>query len=333
MEKAYEILPGMTSEEMSALFFDKKALVEPNYRVYQLNSKGHRYYYRFTNDGEVEFYPSVTTILSQTLPKSPFLMKWVADKGFEEAERYKQERAMYGTFMHAQFEELLINRHYDLDELKSKLCDYIEVHRLPADFIYYADDLKKDVLAFAQFVVDYDVRPLAVEVALVHPELGYAGMVDCPCTMLDKKGGTERIAAIIDFKSGRKGFYEDCEIQLHLYKLMWNYNFPEMPIQKLYNFSPKDWRKAPSYNLQNQTDSVNAAKVPFLLELARIEDAKRNTTFTSVGGEIDLSGECDFSQNITALSLTEVVKKHQEQLIEESDGRTEGDDESGAEEA
>jgi len=328
MEKAYEIIEGMTSEEMSALFFDHKALVEPSYKVYQLNSKGHRYYYRFNDEGEVEFYPSVTTILSQTLPKSPFLLKWIANKGIEEADRYKMERAAYGTFMHAQFEQLLIARRYNLDSLKSALADYIEAHGLPSDFIHYADDLKKDMLAFAQFVVDYDVRPLAVEVALVHPELGFAGMIDCPCTMLAKKGGSERVTAIIDFKSGRKGFYEDCEIQLHFYRELWNRNFPNLPIQRLFNFSPKDWRKAPSYNLANQTDSENAAKMPYLLELAKIEDAKRNNIFTAVGGEIDLSNG-DFSGNITAISLADAVKSHKDLI--ESDGTDEEDDGAGLE--
>jgi hypothetical protein len=67
----YELLPGMTAEEMKAVFFDKAALVEPNYKVYQLNSKNHRYYYRYNEQGEPEFFPSVTTILSQTMPQSP----------------------------------------------------------------------------------------------------------------------------------------------------------------------------------------------------------------------------------------------------------------------
>ena len=122
---AFEIVPGMTVEEMTAMFFDG-ALIEPPYKVWQLNSKGHRYYYKFDDNGTPEFYPSVTTILSQTMPQSPFLIKWIADKGIDEAERYKAERAAYGTFMHAQFEELIINRVYDLDGLKAKLKDYID---------------------------------------------------------------------------------------------------------------------------------------------------------------------------------------------------------------
>lgn len=200
----FEIIPGMTVEEMTAMFFDEKTLIEPPYKVWQLNSKGHRYYYRYDDAGNPEFFPSVTTILAQTLPKAPHLINWIANKGIEEAERYKGERAAYGTFMHAAFEELLINRAYDLDGLKGKLKEYIEVYRLPDDFIYYADDLKKDVLAFAQFVLDYDVRPLAVEIALVHPYYKYAGMIDCPCTMRAKIGSDDRINAIVDFKSGRK---------------------------------------------------------------------------------------------------------------------------------
>lgn len=304
---AFEIVPGMTVEEMTAMFFDG-ALIEPPYKVWQLNSKGHRYYYKFDDNGTPEFYPSVTTILSQTMPKSEFLIKWIAEKGIDEAERYKAERAAYGTFMHAQFEELIINRFYDLDGLKAKLKDYIDNNKLPADFIYYADDFKKDILAFAQFVLDYDVKPLAVEIALVHPVHNYAGMIDLPCTMLSKPGSKEYINAIVDFKSGRKGFYEEAEIQLHLYAMMWNENFPDIPIDRVFNFSPKDWRKKPTYNLKDQTDSPNAKKIPYLLELAAIEDEKRDNTFTAVSGEISLDNEPDLTNNIVSLTLAELVK-------------------------
>lgn len=304
----FEIIPGMTVEEMTAMFFDEKTLIEPPYKVWQLNSKGHRYYYRYDDAGNPEFFPSVTTILSQTLPKAPHLIQWIANKGIEEAERYKGERAAYGTFMHAAFEELLINRAYDLDGLKGKLKEYIEVYRLPDDFIYYADDLKKDVLAFAQFVLDYDVRPLAVEIALVHPYYKYAGMIDCPCTMLAKIGGDERINAIVDFKSGRKGFYEESEIQLGMYRDMWNVNFEQFPVTRIFNFSPKDWRKRPSYNLKEQTDSPNIRKIPYLLEIAAIEDEKKDNTFTSVNGMVLLDNAPDLTQNVISLSLAELIK-------------------------
>lgn len=314
---AFEIAPGMTVEEMSALFFDN-ALIEPPYRVFQLNSSGHRYYYKFNEHGEPEFYPSVTTILSETRKQSPFLLKWVAEKGIEEAERYKNERAAYGTFMHAQFEDLLIRRNYNLDNLKSRLKDYIEQQSLPVDFIYYADDLKKDVLAFAQFVIDYDVRPLAVEIALVHPELGYAGMIDLPCSLMVKPGADERINAIVDFKSGRKGFFEEHEVQLHLYKMMWNANFPHQPIDRVFNFAPKDWRKRPSYTFKDQTDAITQEEIPYLLGLARIAEKKRNNVFTSISGVIELRPDIDLSENITSLTLAEVIKSRQKQAKEKA---------------
>lgn len=304
----FEIIPGMTAEEMTAMFFDEKTLIEPPYKVWQLNSKGHRYYYRYDDAGNPEFFPSVTTILSQTLPKAPHFINWIANKGIEEAERYKGERAAYGTFMHAAFEELLINRAYDLDGLKGKLKEYIEVYRLPDEFIYYADDLKKDVLAFAQFVLDYDVRPLAVEIALVHPYYKYAGMIDCPCTMRAKIGSDDRINAIVDFKSGRKGFYEESEIQLGMYRDMWNVNFEQFPVTRIFNFSPKDWRKKPSYNLKEQTESPNIRKIPYLLEIAAIEDEKRDNTFTAVNGMVLLDNAPDLTQNVISLSLAELIK-------------------------
>lgn len=302
-----ELVAGVFSEEMVSMYMDT-SLIEPKERLYQLNGSGHRYYYRYDEDGTPHFYPSVTTILSQTMPQNPFLVKWIADMGYEEAERYKLERASYGTFMHAQFERLIIEKGYDLDKLRDRLKDYIEVNRLPQDFINYADDLKKDVLAFAQFIFDYDVRPIAVEIALYHPEKNYAGMIDLPCRMRKKIGSDEYINAIVDFKSGRKGFYEEHELQLHLYKDMWEANYPDIKIDKLYNFSPKDWRKSPTYNLKDQTNSANALKVESLLTIAGIEDAKRDNTFLATSGVIELGAGADaLKGNFITMSLSDLV--------------------------
>ena len=306
---AFEIAEGMTVEEMRALFFDKKAFILPSYILYQLNGKGGRYYYTFDETGSPVFYPSVTTILSSTLPTSSFLIDWIADKGKEEAERYKNERADYGTFMHACFEELLINKEYDLDSLQENLKNYIEKKSLPSDFIYYADDLKKDILAFAQFVIDYDVTPIAVEIAL-KSERGYAGMVDCICEMSEKKESDKKIIAIIDFKSGRKGFYEEYAIQLHFYKMLVEENYPDLHIDKLFNFSPKAWRTSPTYNLKEQTKAESAKKIPALLELANLEGDEERI-YTHVAGTIKLKNK-NLDENIKNLTLSELIKEKSE---------------------
>lgn len=133
-------------------------------------------------------------------------------------------------------------------------------------------------------------------------------MIDCPCTMLAKIGSDERINAIVDFKSGRKGFYEESEIQLGMYRDMWNVNFEQFPVTRIFNFSPKDWRKKPSYNLKEQTNSPNIKKIPYLLEIAAIEDEKRDNTFTAVNGLVVLDDAPDLTNNVISLSLSELIK-------------------------
>lgn len=301
----FDILPGMSVEEIKAMFFDKNALIEPPCPVYQLNTKGYRYYYKYDEQGEPQFYPSVTTILSQTMPESPFLKQWRDKLGAEQADRYRDECAAYGTFMHGLFGELLINRTIDLDEIQDKLKVYIEQKQLPVDFIFYADDLKKDVLAFAQWVADYDVRPLAIEIALVSEQKHYAGMIDLVCTLNTKNG---RETAIVDFKSGRNGFVEEHELQLHLYRDMWHENFPETTIESVYNWSPKDWRKEkPTYNFKDQSKSEMAAVRDEILAIAAVKDNQRAKTFTATYGTINLDA-LDLTKNITSLTLAEIIK-------------------------
>lgn len=335
----FEIAPGMTVEQIQAEFFNEDALQEQPEPVYRLDSSGHRYYYTFDENGEPRFYVSVTTLIKQTLPTSPSLIKWIADMGYEESQRYAADRAAYGTFMHAQIAELLINRSYNLDQLKDRLKLYIESEKLPVDFINYADDLKKDILAFAQFMKDVNLKPLAIELVLTNPVDGYAGAIDLAAELtIEEKGyfgevyktgvnagkpkETKRqrtIRGIIDFKSGRKGFFPEHEVQLHAYKNMWNMHFEAYPIEKVFNWSPKDWRgTTPTYNFKDQTDSKNAQKLPYLVELARIEDEKRENTITVCNGIIDLDKPNGLENNITELSLAEVVKKRQQNKKEET---------------
>ena len=332
---AYEIAPGMTVEQIQAEFFNEDALQEQPEPVYRLDSSGHRYYYTFDEDGEPRFFVSVTTLIKQTLPTSPQLIKWIADMGYEESQRYAADRAAYGTFMHAQIAELIINRSYDLDNLKERLKFYIESEKLPSDFIGYADDFKKDILAFAKFMKDFKLKPLAIELVLTNPEDGYAGAIDLAAEItIEEKGffgevyktganagkpkesKKERtIRAIIDFKSGRKGFFPEHEVHLHAYMKMWNMHFEAYPIEKVFNWSPKDWRgTTPSYNFKDQTDSKNAMKLPYLVELARIEDEKRDNTIVSCSGLIDI--DKNLEENIIELNLSEVVKKRKENTEE-----------------
>ena len=307
-KKEMEIFPGMTVEEIRSLYFDKNALREPAYRVFQLNSDGHRYYYRFNDAGEPEFYPSVTTLLKQVMPTPPALLDWIVANGKDGSVEKRDLAAAYGTFMHIQFETLIINRRYDFDNVPAVLLDYMERENLPEKvFAEWCVKIRKDVLAFAQFARDYNVVPMAVEIGLVHPEFHYAGCVDLPCIMTDPKTG-KKFTAIVDFKSGRKGFYEEHELQLHLYREMWNVNYPDVPVERVFNFSPKDWRgPKPTYNLKDQTESVNAKKLPYLLALATIEDEKRDNTMTIVRGVLDLDNG-KIADNILSLSLAELIK-------------------------
>lgn len=306
-EQATEIAPGMTVEEIRAVYFNADALKEPAFRLFQLNSDGHRYYYRFNDAGEPEFYPSVTTLLKQVMPTPPALLDWMIANGKDGSTEKRDLAAAYGTFMHGEFEKLIINRRYDFDSVQAAMLAYMERENLPEKvFAEWLPKIRKDVLAFAQFIKDWNVKPLAVEIGLYHPQFHYAGCLDLPCVMTDPKTG-KSFVAIVDFKSGRKGFYEEHELQLHLYREMWNVHYPETPVTRVFNFSPKDWRKSPTYNLKDQTDSTNAKKLPYLLALATIEDEKRDNTLTIIRGVLDLD-KGKISDNILNLSLAELIK-------------------------
>jgi len=323
----------MTIEECQALFFDKNALNEPAYKMYRLNNHGSgRIYYDFDVTNVPRFYTSVTELIKKTTPTSPYLIKWIADMGYEKAMEFVEERAGYGKFMHICFQKLLIDKKIDLDdELENALADHMITENCPRQmYDQWIHDIRRDVLAFAQLIMDYEIEPLAIEVILCSPKNGFAGAVDLLCFLkMDVKGfwgevlksgpnkgepketkKRKRFMAILDFKSGRKGFYEDNEIQLGAYRVLIKENFPKYKRRhiKLFNFSPKDWTSFPNYNFKDQTNSKNLAKLRHLVKLGAIESGKRDPNVMVVGGKLDMSkGVEGLEENFEHISLERFV--------------------------
>lgn len=322
----------LSSEQCKALYFDSTVLHEPAYSLFRLSGhQGGRFYYRLDELGETHFYISVTNLIQSTTPTPYGLLNWMMSIGKEAAELFTQERAVYGTFMHIVFTELVIDRRLDLDSLESRLEVYMIDNRINLEHLEtWLIDIKKDALSFAEFLIRHKVKPLAVEVVLAHPD-GYAGAVDLVCEMqvLEegyhgevyktsnskngyKKGDPKKtkdwveVRAIIDYKSGRKGFYEEHEIQLQAYDNLVEHNF-NIKADRLFNFSPKNWRSAPDFNLKDQTDRKSRQKFQHLVQLSKIHQENQIKPVLNISGQLQLDD--GYEHNMEWLELSELIKK------------------------
>lgn len=268
----------LTIQEVKTMYFDKQALREPVRKLRRIDGGDIRWYYTIEN-GEIIWMISVTSLISSTMPMGEQLIKWIADRGYEQAKKERDEKARYGTAMHIAFGKFLLGK-FDLNY--TAIVQFLLNEGVP---VSYANQLQKDVLSFAQFCNDYDVKPLAVEILLSDTDLGLAGACDLVCQMTVSR---KRVIAMLDFKSGRKGFWEEAEIQLQAYKTLFENEFPDITIERLYNWSPKDWIKSPTYNLVDQTDKRSGQKLEHMIELFRLSGVQKPSPRIEVRGSIGL---------------------------------------------
>jgi len=296
--------------------------------IYRIDSHGGRYYYKL-NNGEPEFGESVTTILGRTMPKAPQLVEWIANMGYAESMQFMNERACYGTTMHVLAGEYLQGIPLDLDgdHIPLSLMSQAEIENVGYNHAW-PDEMKRDLLAFAQWVKDYKVTPIVIEQVLLFDRVG--GALDLVCDLtLDVPGfygevwksgprkgepketkQEQRVRAIVDFKSGRKGFWESHEIQLYAYRDLWNSTFPEDPVQLLFNWSPKEWRTAPSYNFKDQSVCESHIKWQYLKSLAFCQGPPRPRDIVSCEGVLEPGG--DLAKNVRRIDIVEFIKeRHQ----------------------
>jgi hypothetical protein len=286
--------------------FIRQELIPAN-PVYRTDER-YRYYYTIYNE-QIKIYPSVTSILNAVMPTSEYLIKWYAEFGYQKAKQMMQELSLYGTFMHHCFAELLIHKSFDLANLPTMIRTFAIANNITFDIEHWENKIKDDMIALRKFINDFDIEPIAIEIPLVSHKHQIGGAIDLVVRMKIGSGingnvlkadlkynngeivedRRQTITAIIDWKSGRHGFYPINEAQGHMYKLLWEDNFPEIPIDKVYNWAPKDWIDEPTYTLKDQTNSIEQHKIKHYYALFMIEEEdKKARKHHTIEGIINL---------------------------------------------
>ena len=302
----------MKAEIVSTDYFDQEAIRLPDYKVGRVSYGHGRSYIRLV-DGAVEtpfrLYTSLTTAINTCAPMNQGLLEWNVKHGLKEAGRLLKIAQRFGTALHILIGEFLMVGSVNLDELDEWVQNYLSTQEFwEPECADWAENLKYDMIAFAQFCADYNIKVMGIEYVLLSDRFGFGTPIDLVCKMDiptagfygevyksgERKGEPKETkqpitkTVIINFKSGRHGFYPNNGIQAIAEKMLWEENFPDIPLEGAYNWSPKEWRDTPSYNLKDWMGEVGEDEVEHIMGLAKIRfgDKAMEKEYLSVGGVV-----------------------------------------------
>ena len=302
------------------------------------NSK--RYYYSQEGGEEPFIYASGTTMIDDAYKESfDALTQWKIKMRMmgEDPNVFAQKRADYGTMMHTLIGNFLQGQRIPLGDENMIFKKYLEsliemnpYYVYPEYILQEYRDLRKDILAFQQFAVDYNVQPLAIEMMLGSKKYAIATAVDLICyldlpVLTDtgriyksgpKKGKPylqkvpKKHLVILDFKSGRKGFFEKHKLQLLCNEIIVNENYPDMKVEKMFNWSPKAWRRVPSYNFTDQTDSRALRELlDPILKIGKFRHENKRKKMIFHTGSISFRGNSTYQTETK--HITEIISQHE----------------------
>ena len=242
------------------------------------DKKNHRFYY-FKNGDQVIVASGITSWVGQVSTDRDAIERWKqAHPNWRELLRAASE---YGTLLHMAYEGILRGNGVD-EGLVSEM-------RVVAERYGKNPDMPtKDILAFMNFVKDYNIKPIVIEGMLPYclhnewmcmtidllaeiefPEKRKIEVQEGEWKRGDKKGEPKMVektvvevkkqVCLIDFKSNffekeeAKVFYEAHEMQLIGAARAVKQNMG-ITVDKTFNFSPKNWRNDPSYTLDEKKD-------------------------------------------------------------------------------
>jgi hypothetical protein len=319
-------------------FLNEEVLSKPAYTVRRLTAYGTKRFYFVSNMDGVTVYASGTTMISDGYPEdNRFLEEWrikqrLMGKDPDEVAAY---RADYGTILHVFYGEFFKGNVIDLSNLMNSLQDVdfrMSEERVRQIVSENTREFQKDILSLVAWVKDYNVKPLAVELMLKSDGMMVATAIDLICEIdLEVKGfwgevyksGAKkgqaretkkvlRVPAVVDFKSGKKGFYDKHALQLGINKRLVEEEYPELGEVRIFNFSPKDWKTTPSYNFKEQTDNPVLEYLDDVISIGRRRHLGKSKEISSIQGEVSFSGENLFEDNYVTKDLNELLNVNRE---------------------
>lgn len=241
--------------------------IQSTYRFFRFDKGDDRLYFvRVSEEEDYKTVLSVTSFTQKVLNNAYVLMKWQDNVGGLDIANYiKNMRAEYGTMCHKIFGEMLKMGTYDFDYVKRLAWETAFELGYKYEASQWVEDVVEDVVSFLYFMLERKVKVIGLEFPIADVELGLGGCIDLICEM---EFNGKIVRAIVDFKSGRKGFFEGHELQLGLYKHIFNRHYSSVfEISHVFNFAPTGVGTKAKYKLQNQSNSklvigaVNEAKL------------------------------------------------------------------------
>lgn len=183
----------------------KKEIREVGDNITRITTFDERWYVRCKatdiDNFENEFVPSVTWI-SGYYPKGIAFYKWLAEKGWDEAESLKVSAGNKGSKIHQAIELLLTGEEVKMDQ---KLLN----KETNAEEELTAEEYEA-IMSFVDWYNDINPEIIGVEQVVFNDEYGYAGTVDLICKIDEQLW-------IVDFKTGQN-IWAEYELQLSAYK-------------------------------------------------------------------------------------------------------------------
>jgi hypothetical protein len=296
-------------ESLSSLYFNSALLGAGDVQVvaphvlYRIEGKDGRLYAKYDEEtGQISAYPSVTTLIRGAAPTSPYLIEWLRKTSKEESERIVYEASEHGALLHELIATLCTVGRLSVEQIRNVVSERVAamraLRRVEATEDAWVRDLTRAMMAFGRWVADYEVRVIAVELALSSDADRVAGAMDLVCVMNDRlytdktpASKRRRVGAIVDAKRAHPGA-DDYVIQLALYRRLWERSpyGSSLKIGRLYNWTPKDWRKEPTYDLVDLTERADALPLDAWLTVAHSQVSSEPKDVLVFSGEMSMSG-------------------------------------------
>jgi len=182
----------------------------------QVTTYDERWYAKPSNDISTKlptfkFVPSVTWVAS-FYPKGTFFYKWLAEKGWDEAEAIKIAAGNKGSKVHLAIADIMLGKEVRIDSKYPNREKGID-EELTLEEV----DCIQSYLAWkAEVEEKHDLEVVAFEVAIFSDIHNYAGTIDFICKLTNKE--TKEVNYwLIDFKTGQSIWFES-EMQISAYR-------------------------------------------------------------------------------------------------------------------